>query len=152
MLVTPTRYTLAVGGAEGITPLNAFDNALLAAGIGNLNLLKVSSILPAGAKYVEVLQIPPGSLVPTAYCSRASAVPGERIAAAVAVGLSRDSFGVIMEFEGTGKREEAEAEVTRMLEAAFAQRRMKLHDVKIRSVDHEVKTVGAVMAAAVLWY
>ena len=32
--------------AEGRTPLDAFDNALLAAGIGNVNLLKISSIVP----------------------------------------------------------------------------------------------------------
>ena len=152
MLVTPVSYTLAVGAAEGLTPLNAFDNALLAAGIGNVNLVRVSSILPPGAKYVEALQIPPGSLVPTAYCTCTSAVPGERITAAVAVGLSRDSFGVIMEYEGTGKREEAEAEVTRMLEAAFERRNMKLHEVRIRGVDHQVKTLGSVVAAAVLWY
>jgi arginine decarboxylase len=152
MLVMPVCYTLAVGAAEGITSLNAFDNALLAAGIGNLNLLKVSSILPPRVKFVETLEILPGSLVPTAYCSRTSAVPGERISAAVGVGLSKDSFGVIMEFEGTGKREEAEAEIARMLEAGFAARRMPLHEVKIRSVDHEVKTWGAVVAAAVLWY
>ena len=152
MLVTPVSYRLAVGAAEGLTPLNAFDNALLAAGIGNVNLVRVSSILPPGAKYVEALQIPPGSLVPTAYCTCTSAVPGEWITAAVAVGLSRDSFGVIMEYEGTGKREEAEAEVTRMLEAAFERRKMKLHEVRIQGVDHQVKTLGSVVAAAVLWY
>src|SRR5262249_3760585 len=32
--------------AEGGTPLNAFDNALLAGGIGNVNLVKMSSIMP----------------------------------------------------------------------------------------------------------
>ncbi|MFQ5960243.1 MAG: pyruvoyl-dependent arginine decarboxylase [Candidatus Methylomirabilales bacterium] len=152
MLITPVSYTLAVGAAEGITPLNAFDNALLAAGIGNVNLLKVSSILPPGVKYVEAFQIPPGSLVPTAYCTVTSGVPGERIAAAVGVGLCRESFGVIMEYEGTGTREEAEAEVSRMLEAAFEQRQMKLDEVRIRGVDYHVKTVGSVVAAAVLWY
>lgn len=152
MLVTPVSYTLAVGAAEGPTPMNAFDNALLAAGIGNVNLMKVSSILPPGAKYVDAFQIPPGSLVPVAYCSVTSGVPGERIAAAVAVGLSRDSFGVIMEYEGRATREEAEAEVSRMLEAAFEQRQMKLHEVRLRAVDFQVKTLGSVVAAAVLWY
>ncbi|MFQ5848633.1 MAG: pyruvoyl-dependent arginine decarboxylase [Candidatus Methylomirabilales bacterium] len=152
MLVTPVSYTLAAGAAEGPTPLNAFDNALLAAGIGNVNLMRVSSILPPGAKYVEALQIPPGSLVPTAYCTWTSGIPGERIAAAVGVGLSRDSFGVIMEYEGRGTREKAEAEVRRMLEVAFEQRQMKLHDVRVRGVDYRVKALGSVVAATVLWY
>jgi arginine decarboxylase len=152
MLITPVTYTLAVGAAQGPTPMNAFDNALLAAGIGNVNLMKVSSILPGGAKYVESLEIPPGSLVPTAYCTWTSEVPGEHIAAAVGVGLSRDSFGVIMEYAGTGTREHAEAEVSRMLEAAFQRRHMKLQEIRIRGVDHQVRTLGSVVAAAVLWY
>ncbi len=41
-----TKAATTSGSAEGTTPLNAFDNALLAAGIGNINLVKVSSILP----------------------------------------------------------------------------------------------------------
>ncbi|MFQ5657498.1 MAG: pyruvoyl-dependent arginine decarboxylase [Candidatus Methylomirabilales bacterium] len=151
-LLTPVTYTLAVGAAEGPTPMNAFDNALLAAGIGNVNLLKVSSILPPDAKYVEKLEVQPGALVPTAYCTWTSELPGERIAAAVGVGLSRDSFGVIMEYAGTGLRQEAEAAVSRMLETAFEQRKMKLDKVRIRGVDFRVATLGSVVAAAMLWY
>lgn len=151
-MLTPVTYTLAVGAAEGPTPMNAFDNALLAAGIGNVNLLKVSSILPRDIKYVDRLEIRPGSLVPTAYCTWTSEVPGESIAAAVGVGISRDSFGVIMEYAGTGVRQEAEAEVGQMLETAFEQRQMKIDKVKIRGVDFQVKTLGSVVAAAVLWY
>ena len=41
-----TMAAATAGRAEGGTTLNAFDNALLAAGIGNINLIKVSSILP----------------------------------------------------------------------------------------------------------
>lgn len=152
MLATPVSYTLAVGTAEGPTVVNAFDNALLEAGIGNVNLMKASSILPPGAKYVEGLHIPPGSLVPTAYCTWASETPGEEIAAAVGVGLSRDSFGVIMEYAGTGTRREAEAEIARMLQAAFHRRQMELVEVRIRGVDHRVERLGSVVAAVVLWY
>lgn len=152
MLITPVTYTLAVGEAVGPTPMNAFDNALLAAGIGNVNLMRVSSILPPGVKFVETIDIPPGSLVPTAYCTWTSEIPGEHIAAAVGVGLSRDSFGVIMEYAGTGTREHAESEVSRMLEAAFLKRQMKLHEIRVRGIDHQVRTLGSVVAAAVLWY
>ncbi len=152
MLITPVTYTLTVGAAEGPTVLNAFDNALLEAGIGNVNLMKASSILPPGAKYLEELHIPPGSLVPTAYCSWTSETPEEEIAAAVGVGLSRDSFGVIMEYAGTGSQEEAETEIVRMLEAAFHRRKMELTEVRIRGVSHRVERLGSVVAAVVLWY
>ena len=79
MLPTPKKYTLVAASAEGPTELNAFDHALLAAGIGNLNLLKVSSILPPGAELVERLAIPSGSLTPTAYGAIQSETPGEYI-------------------------------------------------------------------------
>lgn len=49
---TPDCIWPTSGHAEGITELNAFDNALLNAGIGNLNLIKLSSIVPAN---VEIL-------------------------------------------------------------------------------------------------
>jgi arginine decarboxylase len=70
----------------------------------------------------------------------------------VGVGLSRDSFGVIMEYAGTGTRREAEAEIARMLQAAFHRRQMELVEVRIRGVDHRVKRLGSVVAAVVLWY
>lgn len=152
MLITPVTYTLAVGGAEGPTPLNAFDHALLTAGIGNLNLLKVSSILPPGAKFVQELDIPPGSLTPTAYCTTHSTTPGERITAAVGVGLSRDSFGVIMEFADSGTKAEAERAIHRMLLEAFGRRGMELVETRVRAVEHRVEQVGAVVAAVLLWY
>lgn len=98
MLPTPKSYTLVAAAAEGEKELTAFDRALLLAGIGNVNLVRVSSILPPGAEYREKLNIPPGSLVPIAYGSLSSTEPGALIAAAVAVGVGPDagSFGVIM--------------------------------------------------------
>ena len=65
---TPDCIWPTSGHAEGITELNAFDNALLNAGIGNLNLIKLSSIVPAN---VEILNgrpdIEAGALVPTVF-------------------------------------------------------------------------------------
>ena len=43
---TPTQYFLVSGASDGYMPLNAFDGALLQAGIGNTNLVRMSSIVP----------------------------------------------------------------------------------------------------------
>ena len=51
--LTPNAYFLASGSSEGKMPLNAFDGALLNAGIGNTNLVKMSSIVPPGASRIE---------------------------------------------------------------------------------------------------
>jgi arginine decarboxylase len=152
MLPTPKKFTLVAGGAEGKSRLNAFDHALLASGIGNLNLLKVSSILPPDTEFAENLEIPPGSLTPTAYGSIISDVPGEIISAAVAVGLSADTFGVIMEFSGRCSQQEAEAKVTRMAEEAFESRGLVLKQVMVKAVEHRVVSTGCAFAAVALWY
>jgi pyruvoyl-dependent arginine decarboxylase len=82
-----TKAAGTAGTAEGSTPLNAFDNALLAAGIGNINLVRVSSILPPGVELIPLPKIKPGAIVPTAYASMSSEVPGESIR--VKIGTNR---------------------------------------------------------------
>lgn len=152
MLPTPTKFTLCAGSAEGPTRLNAFDNALLAAGIGNLNLLRVSSVLPPGCREVGKLSIPPGSLTPTAYGTITSSTPGERIAAAVAVGFTENSFGMIMEYSGVCTKEEAERKVSHMVEEAFKQRHLPLAKVMAKGTDIVVQHIATAFAAVALWY
>ncbi|MEW6182245.1 MAG: arginine decarboxylase, pyruvoyl-dependent [Bacillota bacterium] len=152
MLPTPKKYFVTAAAAEGITRLNAFDNALLAARIGNVNIIRVSSILPPGTKYDPGLILPPGSLVPTAYGSITSETPGELIAAAVGVGISSESFGVIMEFSGKCDEKTARARVDEMIREAFARRGMEVKEIKTAAVQHTVERIGCVLAAVPLWY
>jgi len=152
MLPTPKKFFVTAGSAEGKNPLNAFDNALLKSGIGNLNLMRVTSILPPGVQYCPGMEIPPGSLVPTAYGYIISDVPGEQIAAAVGVGFSNDSFGVIMEYSGKCGSGEAERAVESMLKEAFETRNMELAGTKIAATEHRVEKVGCALAAVPLWY
>ena len=53
------KVSITSGRAEGPTKLNAFDNALLNAKIGDINLIKVSSILPSGTEVIPVPKFPP---------------------------------------------------------------------------------------------
>ncbi len=152
MLPTPKKFFISAGSAEGTTTLTAFDNALLAARVGNWNLLRVSSILPPGAKLCEDLQIPPGSLVPTAYGCITSEEPGQLIAAAVGVGFSGDDFGVIMEHACIGSKEDAIKEVEKMLKEAFRVRGMELKEIKLAATEHRVEKIACALAAVPMWY
>ena len=152
MLPMPKKVKLVVGAGEGPTQLNAFDAALLAAGIGNLNLLKVSSILPPACMYEESFAIPPGSLTPTAYGSVMSDQPQAEIAAAIGLGFCANDYGVIMEYDGPGDRANAEATVAAMVRHAFAVRQKALLELRVLGIAHRVEHHGAVVAAAVLWY
>ena len=53
----PTSFFFCSGSAEAVSPLNAFDAALLAAGIGNTNLVKISSIVPPGCEETTVPEV-----------------------------------------------------------------------------------------------
>lgn len=152
MLPTPKKFFLTAASAEGETHLTAFDNALLAGRIGNLNLLRVSSILPPGAELVNDLVIPPGSLVPTAYGYITSEEPGQLIAAAVGVGFSESDFGIIMEHTLVGSKEQAYSEIEKMLKEAFRTRGMELEKMEIAATEHRVKKIGCSLAAVPMWY
>jgi arginine decarboxylase len=140
------------GHAEGGTTLNAFDNALLAAGIGNINLLKVSSILPPEVPVVELPKIKPGALVPTAYAAMTSETPGDTVAAAVGYAIPDDPArnGVIMEFHGLATRDEAERQIRGMLDEAFRVRGETMAEMRVVAVDHRVERIGCVVAAITL--
>lgn len=149
------RITMAAataGHAEGGTPLNAFDNALLAAGIGNINLVKVSSILPPDVPVIELPKIKPGALIPTAYAAITSDVPGETVAAAVGYAVPDDPAknGVIMEFHGHGSLSEAEGAIQAMLEEAFRVRGEPIRELKVFAVEHTVERIGCALAAITL--
>lgn len=151
MLPIPTRYTLVATAAEGKRELTAFDQALLKAGVGNVNLLRVSSILPPGAKFAPSFEIPPGSLVPIAYGSLVSEEAGALISAAVAVGRGSDGFGVIMEFVGYCGQEDAEVHVKEMVKEAFQHRGLELKEIRVAGIEHRVIYCGCVFAGVLLW-
>lgn len=152
MRLVPERLWMTSGVAEGDTELNAFDNALLGARIGNFNLIKVSSIVPKGAIIEdEGPSIPAGALVPTVLSKAVSSSPGELLASCVGLGLSADSYGIIMEYAGRASAAQAEEIAGRMLEEAFARRGLTLDRVVLRSCQHRVEKVGCTVAAVVLW-
>ena len=150
-LMEVRKLYLVAGKAEGGTLLNAFDNALLDAGIGDVNLIKVSSIIPPGAEVLmEKPNLPKGALVPCVYAERASDKPGERIAVALAVGIAEDGFGVVMESEGETS-EEAVAKAVQMVKEAFNVRGLPLKRILQITSEHQVVNCGSVVAACVYW-
>jgi arginine decarboxylase len=147
----PAAISIVAGSGEGRTELTAFDHALMDAGIANLNFLRVTSILPAGVAVVPIPRIVPGTLTPCVYARITSHTPGERIAAAVAAGVSPAQYGVIMEFSHRGTGENAEAIVRGMVEEAMATRGLPIREVLVAVKEHVVQRVGCAVAAVVFW-
>lgn len=156
MVPTPNIYSLVKGAAEGRTRLNAFDKSLLEAGVGDTNLMRMSSILPPAADQVSIndISLPKGGLIPLAYATIDGTTPGQWISAAIAVGIPEDDRepGVIMEFEDHSSLKSVEEIVRQMVVDGFEYRNRKLKEIKSLGIEHQVEQCGSVFAAAVLWY
>ncbi len=150
---TPTQYFLVSGASDGYTPLNAFDGALLQAGIGNTNIVKMSSIVPPHCQRIAPIALPPGALVPAAYAALTSDVPGEVISAGVALALPKDEDrnGLIMEYSAKGERVKIEETVRNMALEGMKLRGWEIKDLKSIAIEYRIKKIGAVLAAVVLW-
>jgi arginine decarboxylase len=151
-LFKPTHFYLCSGASEGYTPLNAFDCCLLEAGVGNANLIQMSSILPPGVVRIDPMAPEPGSFVPLAYASINSVTPLEIIAAAVAGAIPKDKSlpGVIMEYSARGHAKDVERIARSMAEEAMKHRGYEIDEILSISTEHEVEVVGSAFAAVVL--
>ena len=149
----PTKYFLVAGSSEGMTNLNSFDGALLNAGIGNTNLIKVSSILPPDCTEIEPIQLPYGAIVPIAYAAITSQLEGEVISAAVAVAIpeNKEKPGLIMEYSARGRKKDIEEIVRNMAKHGMELRGEKIKEIKSISTEHKVTNIGTAFAGVVLW-
>ena len=155
IIQTPTKFFLVSGSSEGFSLLNAFDGALLASGVGDTNLVKLSSILPPGCKEIKPppVPLPQGALVPVAYASLSCDAPGEVISAAVAIGIPKDanSAGLIMEYSARAEERVVVEHVSRMVEKGMELRKRPIKTIMPISATYKVVAVGAVFAGVVLW-
>ena len=155
IIQTPTKFFLVSGSSEGFSLLNAFDGALLASGVGDTNLVKMSSILPPGCTEIKPppVPMPQGALVPIAYASLCSEVPGEVISAAVAIGIPKDvnRAGLIMEYSARAEESVVVEKVKKMVEKGMELRNRPIKDVMAISATCRVVAIAAAFAGVVLW-
>jgi arginine decarboxylase len=155
VIETPTKFFLVSGSSEGFTLLNAFDGALLVSGVGDTNLVKMSSILPPGCQEMtpRPVSLPQGALVPIAYASLCSDAPGEVISAAVAIGIPEDGTraGLIMEYSARAEESVVKAQVKKMVEKGMDLRNRAIKEIMAISATCRVTGIGAVFAGVVLW-
>ena len=93
------KIAIVSGKDEGPTKLNAFDNALSDAGIGDVNLIKVSSMLAGNAEIEKLPKLKAGSMVNCVLSEITSDNPGDEITAVIAVAIG-DELGCVVETTG----------------------------------------------------
>lgn len=140
------KCSISKGVGKSKNGLPSFDKALIEAGVGNYNLVRLSSILPARHEWYPVEALPDnleeGSLLPTAYSTITSDKVGETIVSAVAVGIPKDfrKVGVIMEYSDKNiSEEEATAKLHGMIKEAFTIRGWELENIICTSISVKVE-------------
>lgn len=146
------KFCISSSEGKGEKKLTSFDNALLNSGIANYNLVKISSILPPNADFVEKVDLPEGSVLHTAFASLTSNKAGALISAAVAVGIPKDrtKIGVIMEFSDFCTKEIAEKQVKAMVVESMKNRGYEIEKILCATAEARSDGVKYVSAFAAL--
>ena len=98
-MLLPSRYAAVSGvGVSEISPLNAFDTALRECGLGDYNMVPVTSIIPEDAVEVNRLDLEPGSIV-FVVMARADGHGDQNLSAGLAWTKPEGHIGVVMELQ-----------------------------------------------------
>ncbi|HII09371.1 MAG TPA: arginine decarboxylase, pyruvoyl-dependent [Methanosphaera sp.] len=143
------KVSLTKGASEGPTKLNAFDNALLEAKIGNVNLIPVSSMLPPDTQVVEMPELEPGEMTNCVLSHQYSNNPGDEISAIIAFCQAKE-MGCVVEATGINKsQKELKDEAKFMAHYMMEKRGLEIIDYKEIIQTHKVIEKASVVAALV---
>lgn len=146
--MTPKKFFVVSGKASSsISELNAFDEALVKAGIAQCNLVPVSSILPKGIEQVEPFEILPGS-VTHIVLSKMDGKQGETIGAGIAWAMG-EKHGIVAEDHDHDKESVRKQLHQKLMEMAKVRGlRISNYETRIESMKVNDK-YGCVLAALV---
>jgi arginine decarboxylase len=136
------KIHLASGIGSGPTQLAAFDSALCEAGIANYNLIKLSSVVPAGTEIVKHDSTIPTEMMPGAWGDRLYVVMAEKRADApfteawAGIGWVQEAEtgkGLFVEHEGSSEEYVRES-IQHSLEALMANRGVDFGQIHMQVV------------------
>lgn len=143
------KIAIVSGQDEGPTKLNAFDNALTDAGIGDVNLIKVSSMLAKNTEINELPKLKAGAMVNCVLSEITSDNPGDEITAVIAVAIG-DELGCVVETTGINENpEDLTNEARKMVEYMMEKRGVKTKDLIIEKSTATVEEIASVVASVV---
>ena len=143
------KIAIVTGKDEGPTKLNAFDNALSDAGIGDVNLIKVSSMLSGNAEINELPKLKSGAMVNCVLSEITSDNPGDEISAVIAVAIGEE-LGCVVETTGTNKNQkDLIDEANFMVKYMMEKRGVEIRELIVESSTTTVKKIASVVASVV---
>lgn len=143
------RIAIVSGNSEGPTELNAFDNALYEAEIGDVNLIKVSSMLEANTKVEKLPKLKAGSMVNCVLSSLTSKNKGDELVACIAVAIGEE-LGCVVETNGINQNpEDVKNEAIEMVEYMMNKRGVEIKELIVEEAHHTVDEIGSAIAAVI---
>ena len=135
MQLIPSKFFVTSGKSSSpVSSLNAFDRALIEAGIGEQNLVAVSSVLPIGATRIEQCKMPMGAVT---HCvlSQMRGREDEIISAGIAYVFRKDGRGGYVaegHLHGSGSDLEKEL-MKKMMDMS------KIRDVEFGDIEYRIE-------------
>lgn len=143
------KIAIVSGKDEGPTKLNAFDNALSDAGIGDVNLIKVSSMLSGNAEIIDLPTLKAGSMINCVLSEVTSDVPGDEITAVIALAIG-DTLGCVVETTGINKKEEDLIDEAKfMVNYMMEKREVEIKELIVKTATTTVIEIASVVASVV---
>lgn len=143
------KVSLTKGASEGPTKLNAFDNALLDADIGNVNLIPVSSMLPPNTQVIPMPKLKPGEMTNCVLSHQYSDNPGDKISAVIAFAQAEE-MGCVIETSGINRTlKQLKEEAKFMAEYMIEKRGLEIIDYREVIQTHKVIDKASVVAALI---
>ncbi len=152
MYLVPSEFFITSSSATSeVSGLNAFDRALLKAGIGEQNMVAVSSVIPMGAKEIPRRELPMGAVT---HCVLAQmrGTEGEMIAAGIAYAYRKDGKGgYVAEGHIHGSKESLKAELRWKMEEMGRIRDTELDEIHyvIEELQIPIDNYGCCLASLV---
>ena len=143
------RIAIVSGNSEGPTELNAFDNALYEAEIGDDNLIKVSSMLEANTKIEKLPNLKAGAMVNCVLSSITSSNKGDKLTACVGIAIGEE-LGCVVETHGINKDpEDIKDEAIEMVKYMMNKRNVEIKELIVEESHHTVENIGSAIAAVI---
>jgi arginine decarboxylase len=143
------KIAIVSGKDEGPTKLNAFDNALTDAGIGDVNLIKVSSMLAGNAEVCELPKLKAGAMVNCVLSEITSNNPGDKITAVIGVAIGEE-LGCAVETSGINRNtDELIDEAENMVRYMMDKRNVEIKELIVKYSTTTVRDIASVVSSVV---
>ena len=143
------RIAIVSGKDEGPTKLNAFDNALSEAGIGDVNLIKVSSMLAGNTEIETLPKLKPGAMVNCVLSEITSDNPGDEITAVIALAIGEE-LGCVVETGGINKnKDELINKAKNMVRYMMEKRDVEIKELHVEYSTTIVKDIASAISSVV---